>query len=189
MQTIFPRPGGGTIAAGNRDSPPGRLAAHRRGVLGFGHSLRVSFPHAPFPFQQVSFLQVSFPAGRFLQYAVFFLGGFHPGSPLSPLVGRILVTLGPPLDEMWRFIFRCVFLECFFYVLFVRFWIEFRIIRVCFSHTCSSCVCSYLLLGCCSNVCAHYNLFWRNRLCGRNARKWITGDGFVPCCLANVRYC
>ena len=25
MQTIFPRPGGGTIAAGNRDSPPGRL--------------------------------------------------------------------------------------------------------------------------------------------------------------------
>ena len=24
MQTIFPRPGGGTIAAGNRDSPPGR---------------------------------------------------------------------------------------------------------------------------------------------------------------------
>ena len=25
MQTIFPRPGGGTIAAGNRDSPPGRV--------------------------------------------------------------------------------------------------------------------------------------------------------------------
>ena len=25
MQTIFPRPGGGTIAAGNRDSPPGRF--------------------------------------------------------------------------------------------------------------------------------------------------------------------
>ena len=25
MQIIFPRPGGGTIAAGNRDSPPGRV--------------------------------------------------------------------------------------------------------------------------------------------------------------------
>ena len=29
MQTIFPRPGGGTIAAGNRDSPPGPGAARR----------------------------------------------------------------------------------------------------------------------------------------------------------------
>ena len=30
MQIIFPRPGGGTIAAGNRDSPPGRAAPERR---------------------------------------------------------------------------------------------------------------------------------------------------------------
>ena len=29
MQIIFPRPGGGTIAAGNRDSPPGRAQPAR----------------------------------------------------------------------------------------------------------------------------------------------------------------
>ena len=32
--TLFPRPGGGTIAAGNRDSPPGRLRPTGRVELG-----------------------------------------------------------------------------------------------------------------------------------------------------------
>ena len=74
MQIIFPRPGGGTIAFGNRNSPPGRLEARRRGVLGLGHSLRVSFLHAPFS------------RSRFGFAAFFFLGGFHPGSlPFPPL--------------------------------------------------------------------------------------------------------
>ena len=99
MQTIFPRPGGGTIAAGNRDSPPGR-AQPARGACWRSECLRVIFLHAPFPFQQVSFLQVSFPAGRFLQYACF-LGGFHPGSPLPPLVGRFLVTFWRTFAHFW----------------------------------------------------------------------------------------
>ena len=75
MQAIFPRPWGGTSAAGNRDSPPGRLRP-TRGVLGLDHN-------------SACFL----PALGFCNMLVFFLGGFHPGFPLSPLIGRILVTL------------------------------------------------------------------------------------------------
>ena len=43
MQIIFPRPGGGTIAAGNRDSPPGR-AQPARGACWAWKCLRFTFP-------------------------------------------------------------------------------------------------------------------------------------------------
>ena len=39
---------------------PGPCAAHRRGVLAFGHSLRVSFPHAPFPRSRSGFCNILF---------------------------------------------------------------------------------------------------------------------------------
>ena len=88
MQTIFPRPGGGTIAAGNRDSPPGRLAAHRRGVLALEVSaLYLSSMH---PFPAVG-----------LVFAVFFfsfLRGFHPGSlPFPPVSAVFWSPFGPLL--------------------------------------------------------------------------------------------
>jgi hypothetical protein len=43
MQIIFPRPGGGTIAAGNRDSPPGRVRP-TAGACWPWKCLRFTFP-------------------------------------------------------------------------------------------------------------------------------------------------
>ena len=65
MQTIFPRPGGGTIAAGNRDSPPGQRRP-ARGVLGLGHG------SCFFPFGFFSCSRFYFAAGLVLQYSSFF---------------------------------------------------------------------------------------------------------------------
>ena len=88
----------------------------------------------------VFFLSVSFPAVGFVLQQVWFcsicfsLGRFHPGSPPSPLVGRILVTFRTLLVEMGWFFFRCVSLECFlcFFVVFVKilgsFLYDFRIL-------------------------------------------------------------
>ena len=67
LQTVFPRPGGGTIAAGNRDSPPGRR--HPEGVLTFCTGCTLSAHHL-------------------CNIFVFFPGGVHPGSPLTPLIGK-----------------------------------------------------------------------------------------------------
>ena len=75
MQIIFPRPGGGTIAAGNRDSPPGQGAARPRSVLAFGVSACNLPSMHPFP-----------AVGLVFAVFFFFLGGFHPGSlPFPPL--------------------------------------------------------------------------------------------------------
>ena len=118
MQIIFPRPGGGTIAAGNRDSPPGRLAAHRRGVLRFGHSLRVTFPHAPFPRSRSGFCSILFFSRRIPSWI----------PPFPSLVGRFLVTFGALLVESGLSCFRYVFLECFwtfFDVFLTSFWCYF----------------------------------------------------------------
>ena len=112
-----------------------------RSVLTFGHSLRVSFLHCTLSLQQVSFLQVSFPAGRFLQYSFFFLGGFHPGSPLSPLVGRLICTFGALLVEIGSLIFRCVFWACFlmiFDAFFAHFWDDFYMF---FAYLFEQCFC------------------------------------------------
>ena len=75
MQTIFPRPGGGTIAAGNRDSPPGRV---RPTAGACWRSVTVCvFPSRMHPFPAVGLVFAIF---------FFFLGGFHPGSlPFPPL--------------------------------------------------------------------------------------------------------
>ena len=77
----------------------------------------MTFLHVPFPFQQVSFLQVSFfQQEGFCNMLVFCLGGFHPGSPLSPLVGRILVTFWYLSALIWLglgFIFSLCFLDDF----------------------------------------------------------------------------
>ena len=110
---------------------PGPCAAHRRGVLGFGHSLRVSFPHAPFPRSRSGFCNILF----------FFLGGFHPGSPLSPLVGRFLGTFCAPLVEIGSLIFRCVFWTCFlmiFDAFFAHFWDDFYMF---FAYLFEQCFC------------------------------------------------
>ena len=75
MQTIFPRPGGGTIAAGNRDSPPGRLRP-TAGACWDWVTVCV-FPSRMHPFPAVGLVFAVF---------FFFLGGFHPGSlPFPPL--------------------------------------------------------------------------------------------------------
>ena len=92
MQTIFPRPGGGTIAAGNRDSPPGRAqpAAER---VGIGSVLRVPL------------------------FAIFFFFSRRIPSwipPFPSLVGRVLVTLRLTFGCFWVVVFSVCFLDMFF---------------------------------------------------------------------------
>ena len=62
MQIIFPRPGGGTIAAGNRDSPPGRTqsAAERVGI----RSQSACNLPALHPFPSAGFLSAGFLSSR-----------------------------------------------------------------------------------------------------------------------------
>ena len=64
MQIIFPRPGGGTIAAGNRDSPPGRVRPTAGACWNWVTVLRVSFPHAPFPRSRFGFCNILFFSKR-----------------------------------------------------------------------------------------------------------------------------
>ena len=105
MQIIFPRPGGGTIAAGNRDSPPGRLRPTAGAcwdwvtVCVFPSRMRMH----PFP-----------AVGLVFAVFFFFLGGFHPGSlPFPPLSVVFWSPLGALLVESGLSCFRYVFLECF----------------------------------------------------------------------------
>ena len=89
MQIIFPRPGGGTIAAGNRDSPPGRaLPAAERVEL--RKCLRVSFPHAPFPRSRSGFCSIFFSRR---------IPSWIP--PFPSLVGRFLATFLQHFAQFW----------------------------------------------------------------------------------------
>ena len=99
MQTIFPRPGGGTIAAGNRDSPPGRV---RPTAGACWHSVTVCvFPSSMHPFPAVGLVFAVF---------FFFLGGFHPGSlPFPPLS----VVFWSPFGPFWLRLGRYVFVMFF----------------------------------------------------------------------------
>ena len=77
-------------------------------------------------------------AGELLQY-VCFLRGFHPGSPLSPLVGRFLGTFCALLVEIGSLIFRCVFWACFlmiFDAFFAHFWDDFYMFFACLFEQC-----------------------------------------------------
>ena len=106
MQIIFPRPGGGTIAAGNRDSPPGRV---RPTAGACWDSVTVCvFPSRMHPFPAV---------GQVFAVFFFFLGGFHPGSlPFPPLS----VVFWSPLAPFWLQV-GCNFFVMFFGSVFLRF--------------------------------------------------------------------
>ena len=92
MQTIFPRPGGGTIAAGNRDSPPGRAqpAAER---VGLRKCLACS------PFCNILFFYRRIPS-------------WIP--PFPSLVGRVLVTPELTFGCFWVVVFSVCFFGPFF---------------------------------------------------------------------------
>ena len=87
MQTIFPRPGGGTIAAGNRDSPPGRAqpAAER---VELRSQSACNLPACTLSPQLVWFLQYSFFFSRRIPSWI------PPFPPCRPIFGHLLRPLG-----------------------------------------------------------------------------------------------
>ena len=83
--------------------------------VGVRSVLRVSFPHAPFPRSRFGFCNILFFSRRIPSWI----------PPFPSLVGRFLVTFGPPLVESGLSCFRYVFLECFwtfFDVFLTSFW-------------------------------------------------------------------
>ena len=101
-----------------------------RSVLAFGVSAVYLSSMHPFP-----------AVGLVFAIFFFFLGGFHPGSPLSPLVGRFLATFCAPLVEIGSLIFRCVFWVCFlmiFDAFFAHFWDDFYMF---FAYLFEQCFC------------------------------------------------
>ena len=60
MQTIFPGPGGGTIAAGNRDSPPGRVRPTAGACWDWVTVCVFPSQHAPFPRSRSGFCNILF---------------------------------------------------------------------------------------------------------------------------------
>ena len=133
-QINFTRPGGGTIAAGNRDRSKIRPRAGRsppRSVLTLGRSLRVSFPHAPFPRSRSVFCNILFFSRRIPSWI----------PPFPSLVGRFLATFCAPLVEIGSLIFRCVFWVCFlmiFDAFFAHFWDDFYML---FAYLFEQCFC------------------------------------------------
>ena len=109
MHLIFPRPGGGTIAAGNRDSPPGRVRP-TAGACWHWECLRVSFPHAPFPRSRSGFCSILFFSRRIPSWI----------PPFPSLVGRFLVTFLAPFGPLLAF-FASLFFLCVFWSVFLRF--------------------------------------------------------------------
>ena len=110
---------------------PGPCAAHRRGVLGLGHSLRVTFPHAPFPRSRSGFCSILFFSRRIPSWI----------PPFPSLVGRFLVTLRALLVEVGSLIFRCVFWTGFlmiFDAFFAHFWDDFYMF---FAYLFEQCFC------------------------------------------------
>ena len=108
MQIIFPRPGGGTIAAGNRDSPPGRAQPARGACWDWVTVLRVSFPHAPFPRSRSGFCSILFFSRRIPSWI----------PPFPSLVGRLICTFWRPFGWKWVVVFSL----CFFGVFLDDFW-------------------------------------------------------------------
>ena len=154
---------------------PGPLASRRRGVLKFGHSLRVSFPHAPFPRSRSGFCSILFFSRRIPSWI----------PPFPSLVGRFLATFWQHFAHFWLKVGCRVFVMFFLSVFgrfLMRFWLVFGVDFTCFSHPCSNCVFAYFFLGCFLNVCTLSKhgifkrhcfsrvktLFWRNRLCRKN---------------------
>ena len=86
---------------------PGPCAAHRRGVLGLGHSLRVSFPHAPFPRSRSGFCSILFFSRRIPSWI----------PPFPSLVGRFLATFWQHFAQFWLKVgcrvFVMFFWDCF----------------------------------------------------------------------------
>ena len=166
------------------NSPPG-WTRPSGGVLGLAGMWFVL--HAPFP-----------AVGLVSQYIFFFS---EEDSILDPSLSLPCRSFfGHLLAPFWLKV-GCRVFVMFFWSVFGRFltcfWLVFGVHFTCFSHPCSNCVFAYFFLGCFPNVCTLSKhgmfkkhcfsrvktLFWRNRLCRRNLRILIFGDGIVPCFL------
>ena len=69
--------------------------------MGFGHSLRVTFPHAPFPRSRSGFCSILFFSRRIPSWI----------PPFPSLVGRFLVTFGSLLVGFGVLLFSLCFFE------------------------------------------------------------------------------
>ena len=79
-----------------------------RSVLSFGHSLRVTFPHAPFPRSRSGFCSILFFSRRIPSWI----------PPFPSLVGRLICTFWRPFGWKWVVVFSL----CFFGVFLDDFW-------------------------------------------------------------------